>query len=61
MLQKLEIYGYRNSRGLMWNVFWNARRKVEYSVNPDCSAAFMTGVPDRIRLPASSRRFWLIY
>ena len=37
---------YRNSLGLMWKVFWNARRKEEYSEKPDSSAAFITGNKD---------------
>ena len=45
----------------MWNVFWKARRNVEYSENPACSAAFITGTPERISSPARSSRFWLIY
>ena len=30
----------------MWKVPRKARRKVEYSVNPACSAAFITGTSD---------------
>ena len=45
----------------MWNVFWNARRKVEYSAKPACSAACITGHPWRISSPASSSRSWRIY
>ena len=30
----------------MWKVLRKARRKVEYSVNPTCSAAFITGTSD---------------
>ena len=45
----------------MWNVLRKARRKVEYSVNPACSAAFITGTPERISSPARSSRFWVIY
>ena len=36
-------------------------RKVEYSSNPACSAAFITGTPARISSPARSSRFWLMY
>ena len=45
----------------MRKVFWKARRKVEYSRNPACSAAFITGTPSRISSPARSSRFWLMY
>ena len=45
----------------MWKVLRKARRKVEYSVNPACSAAFITGAPERISSPARSSRFWLMY
>ncbi len=47
----------RKSRGFMWKVFRKARRNVEYSENPTCSAAFITGVPERISSPARSSRF----
>ena len=52
---------YRNSRGFIWKVFRKARRKVEYSEKPTCSAAFITGMPSRMSSPARRRRFWLIY
>ena len=35
-----------------------ARRKVEYSEKPACSAAFITGMPLRISSPAHTSRFW---
>ena len=53
--------GQRNSFGFMWKVFRKARKKVEYSEKPTCSAAFMTGMPVRMSSPARRRRFWLTY
>ena len=45
----------------MWKALRKARRKAVYSRKPACSAAFITGTPERISSADRSTRFWLIY